>query len=185
MTWIDFIPIVLLVAYGVGGFFSGVVRRLIGFVALYVACWAATNMGQQAGGILQQSGAESAPADARIYGFFGIMVAVLLIVEVATQLAHSQIQLPALVLNRTLGAVAGVITAIFLSFIVIYELGQAANPFGGPQLTPVEQHLRDSVHGSLYAIKLVNKVGAPIIGLFSPVLPGDAQIYFGAGPINP
>jgi hypothetical protein len=185
MTWIDFIPIVLIAGYAVGGFFSGVVRRLIGLVALYVACWAATNMGQQAGGILQQSGAASATADARIYGFFGIIVAVLLIVEVATQLAHPQIQVPALVLNRTLGAVFGVITAIFLSFIVIYELGLAANPFGGPQLTPVEQHLRDSIHGSLYAVRLVDNVGAPIIGLFSPVLPGDAQIYFGPGPVNP
>ena len=184
MTWIDVLPIALLILYGVGGYFTGVVRRLIGLIALYVACWAATNMGQQAGGILQQSGAAEATADARIYGFFGIIVAVLLIVEVATQLAHSQIQLPGLVLNRTLGAAVGVITAILLSFIVVYELGQAANPFGGPQLTGLEQRIRDAVNHSLYATKLVNKVGQPIIGLFSPVLPGDAQIYFGPGPIS-
>jgi uncharacterized membrane protein required for colicin V production len=184
VTWIDILPIVLIAGYAGLGYFSGVIRRLIGFVALYVACWAATNMGLQAGGILQQSGAASATADARIFGFFGIVVAVILIVEIATQLAHPQIQLPAIVLNQTLGVVAGVITAIFLSFIVIYELGQAANPFGGPQLTPLEQHLRDSIHGSAYAVKLVNAVGGPIIGLFSPVLPGDAQIYFGPGPVT-
>ena len=184
MTFVDVLPIVLILVYGVGGYFTGVVRRLIGLIALYVACWAATNMGQQAGGILQQSGTASATADARIYGFFGIILAFLLIIEVATQLAHQQIQLPAIVLNRTLGAVVGVATAILLSFIVVYELGQAANPFGGPQLTTLEQRIRDGVHGSFYATKLVNKVGQPIIGLFSPVLPGDAQIYFGPGPIN-
>src|ERR1700752_461760 len=135
MTFIDVLPIVFILVYGIGGYFSGVVRRLIGLIALYVACWAATNMGQQAGGILQQSGAAAATADARIYGFFGIILAFLLIIEVATQLAHQQIQLPGIVLNRTFGAIVGVVTSILLSFIVVYELGQAANPFGGPQLT--------------------------------------------------
>jgi uncharacterized membrane protein required for colicin V production len=184
VTWIDLLPIVAIAAFGVGGFFTGVLRRLIGLVALYAACWAATNMGLQAGGILQQS-SNFETADARIYGFFGIVVAVLLIVEVATQLAHSQIQIPALVLNRTLGVIAGVLTGVLLSVIVIYELGAAANPFGGPQLDQTQQHLRDSLNGSKFAVTLVNKVSGPIVGLFQPVLPSDPQIYFGPGPVNP
>lgn len=184
MTWIDLMPLLVIVGYGVGGYFTGIIRRLIGIVALYVACWAATNMGLQAGGILQQS-SNLEVSDARIYGFFGIIVAVLLLVEVATQLAHSQIQIPALVLNHTLGAVVGVITGVLLSVILIYELGEAANPFGGPQLDQLEQHLRDSVNGSAFAVTLVGKVSSPIIGLFQPVLPSDPQIYFGPGPVNP
>ncbi|TMF19505.1 MAG: hypothetical protein E6I35_03435, partial [Chloroflexi bacterium] len=83
MTWIDIFPIVLIVAYGVGGFFSGLIRRFIGLVALFIAVWAATNMGLQAGGILQQTSSFEL-ADARIYGFFGIIVALLVSVEVAT-----------------------------------------------------------------------------------------------------
>src|SRR6202163_3786886 len=106
MTWIDLVGIVLIIAYGIGGFFSGVVRRLIGFIALYVALLAATNMGLQAGGILQQTSNFETP-DARIYGFFGIVAAVLIIVEGATQLAHNQIQIPALAFNPSLGASAG------------------------------------------------------------------------------
>ncbi|MFI4971539.1 MAG: CvpA family protein [Candidatus Dormiibacterota bacterium] len=184
MTWIDLLPLVLIAGYGVGGYFTGILRRLIGIVALYVACWAATNMGLQAGGILQQS-SNLETSDARVYGFFGIIVAVLLLVEVATQLAHSQIKIPALVLNHTLGAVVGVITAVLLSVILIYEFGAAANPFGGPQLDPMEQHLRDSYNGSAFAVTLVSKVSAPIVGLFQPVLPSDPQIYFGPGPVNP
>lgn len=179
MTWVDLVPIGLIVIYGVGGFFTGVVRRLIGLIALYVACWAATTMGQQAGGILQQSGAATAKPDASILGFFGILIAVLVIVEVATQLAHQQVQLPGILFNRTFGAVVGVVTAILLSLIAVYEFGQAANPFGGPQLTSLEQHLRDGIDHSLYAAKLANKVGPPVLGLFSPVLPGDGEIYFG------
>ena len=184
MTWIDFMPLVVIAVYGVGGYFTGILRRLIGFVALYAACWAASNMGLQAGGILQQS-SNLETADARIYGFFGIIAAVLLLVELATQLAHGQIQIPALVLNHVLGAVAGVITGVVLSVILIYELGAAANPFGGPQLDALEQDLRDSINGSAFAVTIVNKVGSPIIGLFDPVLPSDPQIYFGPGPVNP
>ena len=183
MTWIDLMPILLILAYGVGGFFSGVVRRLIGLVALYVGCWGATNMGLQAGGILQQS-SNFEPADARIYGFFGILIAVLLLVEVSTQLAHSQIQIPALVLNRTLGVIVGVVTAFLFSVIVIYELFAAANPIGGPQLDTLEIQLRDTVNHSAFAVKIVNGVKKPIIGLFQPVLPLDPQIYFGPGPVS-
>jgi len=184
VTWIDVFPIVLLIAYGVGGFFSGLIRRFIGLVALFASVWAATNMGLQAGGILQQTSNFETP-DARIYGFFGIIAALLLIVEVATQIAHKQIQIPAIVLNRTLGTALGVVTAILLSVVVVYELGQAANPIGGAQLDSLQQGLRDSVHHSLFMVNLVNATDKPILALFQPLLPGDPQIYFGPGPVNP
>jgi len=184
VTWIDVFPIVLLIAYGVGGFFSGLIRRFIGLVALFASVWAATNMGLQAGGILQQTSNFETP-DARIYGFFGIIAALLLIVEVATQIAHKQIQIPAIVLNRTLGTALGVVTAILLWVVVVYELGQAATPIGGAQLDPLQQRLRASVHHSLFMVTLVNATDKPILALFQPLLPGDPQIYFGPGPVNP
>ncbi len=184
MTWIDIFPIVLLIAYSAGGFFSGLIRRFIGIVALFVAVWAATNMGLQAGAILQQT-SNFEPADGRVYGFFGIIVAVLLIVEVATQIAHSQIQIPAIILNRTLGTALGALTAILLSVVVVYELGAAANPVGGSQLDPLQQNLRDTIHHSLYMVNLVNAIGRPIINLFQPLLPTDPNAFFGPGILNP
>jgi uncharacterized membrane protein required for colicin V production len=184
LTFIDIFPIVLLVAYGVGGYFSGLIRRFIGLLALFVAVWAATSMGVQAGGILGQTSNFEVP-DGRIYGFFGIIVAVLLVVEVATQVAHSQLQLPAIILNRTLGTLLGVVTAILLSVVVVYELGAAAKPIGGAQLDGLQLSIRDAVNHSLFMTKLVNAIDPPVIALFSPLLPGDPQIYFGPGPVNP
>ena len=184
MTLIDILPVLLLIAYGVGGFFSGLIRRFIGLVALFIAVWAATNMGIQAGGILQQTSSFEI-ADGRIYGFFGIIVAVLVIVEVATQLAHSQIQIQAVVLNRTLGTALGIFTAILLSYVVVYELGAAANPIGGAQLDPLQQWIRDQINHSLYMRNLVNATDQPILALFQPLLPGDPQQYFSSNPVNP
>ncbi len=183
MSWIDFFPLLLLVAYGVGGYFSGLIRRTIGLVALFLACWAATNMGLQAGGILQQSSNFNTP-DARVYGFFGILIGLLVIVEVATQIAHRQIQIPAIVLNRTLGAVLGVATAILLSIIVIYELQAAASPIGGGELDQFQQGIRNSLHNSLFMVKLVNAIDGPVIAVFGPFLPPDPQTYFGPGPVT-
>jgi hypothetical protein len=184
MTWIDVLAILVIVGYGVGGFFTGVVRRLIGFVAMYAAFWAATLMGLQAGGILQQTSNFDTP-DARIYGFFGLVVAILVIVEGATQLAHSQIQIPALALNRSLGVAAGLITGLILAVVCVYELGAAANPFGGSQLDPVQQHLRDAYNGSHVIVPIIKQIQKPIISIFAPALPTDPQIYFGPGPVNP
>ena len=183
MSWIDIFPIVALAVYAVGGFFSGMIRRFIGLVALFAAFWAATNMGVQAGGILQQT-SNFDNASGKIYGFFGIMFAVLIIVEVATQIAHRQLQIQAIVLNRTLGASLGALTAIVLSIVIVYELTQASHPIGGGQLDTVELGLKSAVHDSLYMAKLTSAVSGPIIALFSPFLPPDPQVYFGPGPVS-
>src|SRR5207248_470694 len=132
-------------------------------------------MGLQAGAILQQTSSFEV-ADGRIYGFFGIIVFVLVIIEAATQLAHSQIQIQAVVLNRTFGTALGIVTAILLSYVVVYELGAAANPIGGSQLDSVQVSIRNSVHNSLFMVKLVNATDRPIIALFQPLLAPDLHV---------
>ena len=184
MTWIDIFPIVLLIAYGVGGFFSGLIRRFIGLVALFIAVWAGTSMGLQAGGILEQTSNFNVP-DGRIYGFFGIMAAILILVEGATQIAHRQIQIQAVVLNRSLGVALGLATAILLSVVVVFELEQAANPIGASELDPLQVNIRDAVQHSVFAVSVVNGIQKPILALFQPLLPGDPQVYFGPNPVNP
>ena len=183
MTWLDILVIVILLVYGVGGYFTGVLRRLIGFVAMYAGLFAATHMGLQAGLILQQTSNFETP-DSRIYGFFGILTTVLLIVEVGTQIAHNQIQIPALVLNRTLGVAVGLITATVLSVVVVYELGKASQPFGDAQPSRAELHIRDSYQGSHVVAPVVRAIQGPFIVLLQPALPADPQIYFSRDPVN-
>jgi hypothetical protein len=184
MTWVDAVPIALVLVYALLGYLTGVMRRLIGLVSLYLACFAANAMGLQAGSILQQS-SNYGTADARIYGFFGILFAVIIVIDGAAQLANSQIQIQAIVFNRLSGVVIGVVTALILSVLVTYELQAAGNPFGGTVLDSTQQSIRDGVNGSHVAVPLVRALGRPVISLFQPVLPADPQIYFGPGPVNP
>jgi hypothetical protein len=183
VTWLDLLPIVLILVYAALGFLSGLLRRVIGLIGLYLAFFGATNMGLQAGGILQQSSTLET-ADARIYGFFGIVIAVVVIVEAAAQLASSQIQVGALVFNRALGVVIGVITAIALSVLVTNELIAAGNPFGGGALDPLQQGIRDATQGSHFAVPLTHAIGKPIVTIFALALPGDPQIYFSPSPVS-
>jgi hypothetical protein len=183
MTWLDALPIVLVIAYAALGVFTGLLRRVIGLIALYLAFVGATNMGLQAGGILQQSSSLETP-DARIYGFFGIVVAVIVIVEGAAQLASSQIQVGALVFNRVLGVIIGLITAIILSILVTNEMIAAGNPFGGGALDPLQSSIRDAVHDSHIAVPLTHTIGKPIVTIFGLALPPDPQIYFSQSPVS-
>jgi len=184
MTWVDAIPIVLLIGYGVLGYFTGVLRRLIGLVALYVAFVAATNMGLSAGSILQQTSPVTVP-DSRIYGFFGLVVAVLIIIDGAAQLVHSQIQIEAIVFNRVSGVVIGVLTGLVLSVLLTFELIAAANPSGGGQLDALQQNVRDGVNGSHIAVPLTNAIGKPIVAIFDLVLPPDPHNFFSNLPVTP
>jgi hypothetical protein len=183
VNWLDAVPIVLVIAYLALGFFTGVLRRVIGLIALYLAFVGATNMGLQAGGIMATSSNLETP-DSRIYGFFGIVVAVIVIVEVAAQLANSQIQVTALVFNRVLGVIVGLATAIVLSVLITAELEAAGNPFGGGALDPLQQQIREAVQGSHLAVPLVSAFGKPIVTVFQLALPADPQIYFSQSPVN-
>jgi hypothetical protein len=180
---LDVLPIALVVVYGLLGLFTGAVRRLIGLVAVYLAFVGATNMGLQAGGILQQSSSLEIP-DARIYGFFGIVIAVIVIVEGAAQLAGSQIQMGAFLFNRVLGVVLGLATALVLSVVVTYELKAAGTPFGAGSLDPMQAQIHNAVVGSRIAVPIANAIGKPIVTVFQLALPSDPQIYFSQNPVS-
>jgi uncharacterized membrane protein required for colicin V production len=184
MTWVDLISIALIPIYLVLGLFTGVVRRAIGFIALYVGCYAATNMGLQIAGVLTGSINGMTVPDGRIVGFFAILGAVIIIVEIASQLIHKQLEITTVALNKVLGVVIGLITAIALGFITTYELMGAAAPEGQAQLDQLQISVRDSVRNSTIAVPMTNGVGKGLLVLFKPVLPPNPSAYFGPGPVS-
>jgi uncharacterized membrane protein required for colicin V production len=183
LSWVDLLPVALIVVYAALGLFTGVLRRVIGLIALYIGCIAATGMGLQAANIIQQASTLETP-DARIYGFFGLLVVVLLAVDGAAQLAHRQIQIEAIVWNRVSGVIVGVITAVLLSVVVTYELEAAGHPSGSGQLAGTQAQIRAAVDASRFAVPLVNSLGRPIIAIFQPALPFDPHQYFSRGPVS-
>ena len=183
MTWVDILPIALIVIYGALGLFTGVLRRIIGLLAIYIGFIAATGMGLQAANIIQQASTTELP-DARIYGFFGLLLIVLIGIDGAAQLAHRQIQIEAIVWNRVSGVVVGVITALLLSVVVTYELQAAGHPSGSGQLAGTQAEIRAAVDGSRFAVPLVNSIGRPIVAVFQPALPFDPHQYFSRGPVS-
>jgi uncharacterized membrane protein required for colicin V production len=183
MTWLDVLPIVLIIGYGAVGYLTGVLRRGIGLIALYIGFLAATGMGLQAANILQQATTLETP-DARIWGFFGLLAVALVAIEGAAQLANAQIQITAIVWNRLSGVVVGVLTAMLLSVIVIYELQAAGSPSGGGTLDDTQAQLHETVQASHFAVPIVNAVSKPIVAIFQPVLPADPHQYFSRGPVS-
>jgi uncharacterized membrane protein required for colicin V production len=183
VTWIEIFPVILIIGYAVLGYFTGVLRRLISLLSLYVACIAATGMGLQAGGLIQQATGAETP-DARIFGFFGILVVVLIGIDGAAQLAHKQIQIEAIVWNRLSGVIVGILTALLLSIVVVYELEAAASPSGGGEIAGAQAAIRDTVNSSKVVVPFVNLIDRPIIAVFQPVLPGDPHQYFSRGPVT-
>ena len=183
MNWLDLLPIVLIVAYAALGYFTGVLRRIIGVLSLYVACIAATGMGLQAGGLIQTATGAETP-DARIFGFFGVLIVVVVGIDGAAQLAHKQIQIEAIVWNRLSGVIVGIVTALLLSIVLVYELEGAASPSGGGEIAGTQATIRDTVNGSHLAVPVVNAIDKPVIAVFQPVLPGDPHQYFSRGPVT-
>jgi len=183
LTWVDILPIVLILVYAVLGYFTGVLRRIIGLIAIYIACIAATGMGLQAGNLIQQASTFETP-DARIYGFFGLMLVVIVAIDGAAQLAHRQIQIEAIVWNRLSGVIIGIICALLLTVVVTYELEAAGSPSGSGQLAGTQAQIHNAVRDSKIVVPIVKAVGGPIIAVFQPALPFDPHQYFSRGPVS-
>jgi hypothetical protein len=183
MTWLDVLPFVLIIVYAALGYLTGVLRRGIGLIALYIGFLAATGMGLQAGHLLQQAASLETP-DSRIFGFFGILILIVVLIDGAAQLARAQIRVEAVYLNRASGVVLGVLTACLLSVLIVYELEAAGSPSGGGQLSGAQAQIRDVVKASRFIVPLVNRIDKPIIAIFQPVLPQDPNQYFSRGPVS-
>lgn len=177
LSGLDLVAALIALVYAVLGLQSGLIRRVIGFLGLFVAFGAATYLSPEGGSFIQQ-GAHNGmnPNDARIYAFFGFLVLVIIVIEGLSGAYHGLLQFSFVPLDRITGLILGIITGVVLATLVVYVLIGAGTPTPGPS-SPFQDSIRTTVDTS--AVKgLVARDGGPIERLFSPVLPTDPSRFF-------
>ena len=180
MTWVDAIVLLLVLVYTILGFYSGIIRRVLGFVILFFAFYVAGYMGLRAGDMIVQARPLTPPTDARVIGYFGFALLVVVVLEAMATAYRDLLQVSVVALNKFTGVLLGVLTGLVASVLVVYMLNGAGNPLGG-SLNSTQLSIKEGVDRSVIAKPLLNALGRPVLFFFRPVLPGDPQLYFEKG----
>jgi uncharacterized membrane protein required for colicin V production len=175
----DLAIIGVLVVYTVLGYWTGIIRRVIGFAAGYLAFFAATQSAPTAASVVLQVVPNWAVADALMLGYFMVVVFVIVLVEVLATLYHGSLQLAAVVVDRGSGAVLGVVTALLGASLALTLLLAATQPDqGSPDGAQIQ--IRDAINKSVLGPALIGSLGKLSRLVFLPVIPNDPATYFNA-----
>lgn len=169
---IDVAIVLIVLAYAALGWFGGVIRRVIGFVALYLAFLGATQTAPTAANVILQAKPDWTVSNALIAGFFLIFGALLLVVELLAAISHRRLQLATIAFDRPSGLALGVVTAVAGLSITIFLLAGAAQPdAGSPDGAQIE--IGDAIRHSLFApvLKTVERPSRVVFGAAIPVAP--------------
>jgi uncharacterized membrane protein required for colicin V production len=179
---IDLGILVLIAAYAAFGWWSGLIRRVVGFVAVYIGFLAGTQAGPTAANVILQALPGWAVPDALTAGYFLLVVVVVVVIEVLASFYHRRLQLAAMVFDRPTGAVVGALTAVLGVTVALYLLLGGAQPVeGSPDGNQIQTI--DTIRKAVLAPALVKTIGRASVILFSPVIPDDPNTYFnGQGP---
>ena len=173
----DLVIIGLVVVYAALGYWTGVIRRVIGFAALYLGFFAATQSSPTAASVVLQAFPGWAVPDALMLGYFGVVVIVLLVVEVVASFYHGHLQLAAVLVDRGTGAIVGALTALVGASLTLGLLLGASQPVqGSPDGAQIQIH--DAIRKSATGPALISSVGPVARLIFALVIPNDPPTYF-------
>jgi uncharacterized membrane protein required for colicin V production len=178
MNLIDVIAIVIVLAYGVLGFMTGAIRRVLGLVIVYVATLVGTYMGPHGADIYRQYSPATAIPDARLLGWLFFLALMIVVLEGVATALHENLQASVVALNEGVGVVLGVAAGLILVVVITFMLAGYAQPSGGGQLSSTELSVKDQLNGSVVAVPLTKRIGAPIVVAFSAALPREASQFF-------
>lgn len=181
LTWFDVLIVVLIGGYLIAGWWSGLIRRVIGFIGLYLGVYVGAYTGHAGLGVLRQADPTLQVSDAKIYLFFGGLLLIVVLVEVVSTLYHQEVQVSLVALNHGTGALVGGLTGFIFAVLCWIILGAAASPLGG-SLTTAQVHIREQLHGSFLGPKMLQPAVGAIEATFRPVLPHDLDTYFNSAP---
>ncbi len=177
MTLLDLGAVLLFVVYGALGWFTGTIRRVIGLVAVYIALLVATFMGHQGADVVMQSQPGMPVPDARLVAWSFFLILMLLVFEGAATAVHSQLQLAVVAVNKGVGVVVGLMTAVVLISALVYMLAGFAKP-SARQPDQLQITVRDAIVNSGIAFPLARATGGYILPALNAALPRDSQAYF-------
>jgi uncharacterized membrane protein required for colicin V production len=177
----DLALLILVIVYGLLGWFTGVIRRAIGFAAVYLGFFAATQADPVTANVVLQAIPSWSISNALILGYFLVVVIVILIVEIFASFYHRHLQIAALALDRGTGVLVGLVTALFGATVALHLLLGASTPtLGTPTGAQIQIH--DAITKAIVAPALLNVLGRPAEIFFAPVIPGRPESYFEGSP---
>jgi uncharacterized membrane protein required for colicin V production len=176
---IDLAIVAAVILYAGLGYWTGIIRRVIGMVALYLGFFAATNSAPTAASVVLQAFPDWAVPDALMLGYFMVVAIVLIIVDVLASLWHGQLQLAAVVVDRGSGAVVGALTALVgISLTLSLLLGASQPVQGSPDGAQIQIH--DAIRKSVLGPGLASALGPASKLIFALVVPNDPATFFNA-----
>lgn len=175
---IDIAIVVAVVLMGIYGYFTGLIRRVIGFLALYAGYFAATGAGYTLAPVVRQAYPTWTAEDALMVAYFGLVLLIFVVIEVLASFVHSQVQLSLALWDRPSGAVIGAVSAILAITVAVALLLQATTPSGFVTPDSGQIAVREQIRGSAIGQGLVSSIGRPVLKIFSPVVPGSPPQYF-------
>ncbi len=178
MTLFDLFAVAVIVIYVLLGYFTGMIRRVIGLVTVYLACVVATYMGIQGGSIVQQQDATITIPDSRIYAWVGFFLLIIVVVEGLAVFIHNELQLSIIMLNKATGVLVGAVTAVVVVLVTSYILAGYGQPLGSGAPDDLQIKVRDAVANSKIGLPIA-KLAAPALTVFDAALPRDPKTYFG------
>jgi uncharacterized membrane protein required for colicin V production len=175
----DLAIIGLVVVYTALGYWTGIIRRVIGFAALYLGFFAATQASPTAATVVLQAVPTWSVPDAVMLGYFLVVAITIILVEVLASFYHGHLQLAAVLVDKGSGAVVGALTALIGATLTLSLLLGASQPVqGSPDGAQIQ--IRDAITKSVLGPALLGSLGAFTKLLFLPIVPVDPATYFNA-----
>ena len=164
-------------AFYVGlGYYSGLIRRVIGLVTIYFAFLCATNLNTGVAQTILNFFPFTPAPDSRLWAYLLVMVAVLLAVEGLAAGYHERLPVAVVPFNRLTGAIIAFVAGVILVGFLMAVLNGYAFPLGGSP-TDNQVKLRTASASSVLVPVFVNAV-KPLKPLFHLALPTEPQTFF-------
>ncbi|GAC1617946.1 MAG: hypothetical protein NVS9B1_27230 [Candidatus Dormibacteraceae bacterium] len=173
----DFVIVALVIGYAGLGFMTGLVRRVIGLLALYIGFLAATTVDPTAASVLLQIEPSWTIPDALIAGFFLVLFIVAGVVEIFAAFYHRHLQLAPVIWDRPSAVGFGLLTGLFAATVISGLLLGAGQPEqSSPDGAQIQIH--DSIRKSPLATVLIAGLGPAAKLIFAPVIPDRPGVFF-------